>query len=64
LKEDSYAYSNKKIKYKAHENHGLVVLDDINEKFENIKKSIEICNKLIEDKNYDKNKKNKIINII
>ena len=64
LKEDSYAYSNKKIKYKAHENHGLVVLDDINEKFENIKKSIEICNKLIEDKNYDKNKKNKVINII
>lgn len=64
LKEYSIQFGNKKTKYKSHENHSLIILDDIMEKFENIKKSIEQCNAIIEGKNYNKIQKKKIINII
>ena len=64
LKEYSIQFGNKKTKYKSHENHSLIILDDIMEKFGNIKKSIEQCNTIIEGKNYNKIHKKKIINII
>ena len=64
LNEESKTYSNTRKKYKTHENHSLIKLDEIIQKFKNIKDNIENYKKNIKESNiYNKDQKHKIIDI-
>jgi len=64
LNEESKTYSNTRKKYKAHENHILIKLDEIIQKFKNIKDNIgNYKNNIKESKIYNKEQKQKIIYI-
>ena len=63
LKEDSKIYSNTGKIYKVHENHGLIKLDKIIEKFKSLEKSIEEFKDLEENGIYNRKKKKKIKDI-
>ena len=63
LKEDSTLYSNTCRINKTHENHALIKLNDINQKIETIKETIEMYKDLGNNKIYNKEKTKKIKDI-
>ena len=64
LEEDSNLYFNTVKKYKTHENHGLIKLDIITQKFPYMEKLIQDFKDLEEKSIYSKKKKKKIKDII
>ena len=64
LEEDSQLYSNTVKKYKTHENHGLIKLDEITQRSPDIEKLIQDFKDFEENSIYNKKKKNKIKDII
>ena len=63
LNEDSKTYTNTRKKYKMHENHTKIKLDEIIQKFQNIKDKINECKNIKENKIYKKVQVEKIIKI-
>ena len=57
LEEDSQLYSNTVKKYKTHENHGLIKLDEITQRFPDIEKLIQDFKDFEENSIYNKKKK-------
>ena len=63
LKEESELYSNIGRKYKTHENHTLIKLDELIQRFKTIEETIEKYKDLEDNKIYNKKKKEKIKDI-